>query len=273
MDPQISDLVSDITEMMQESAIDAGMDADLPDEIDIQAIVAGEIEDAVDYIDSVISPDRALATQYYRGEPFGNEEEGRSQVVSRDVRDTVQAILPSLMRMFFGGNNIVEFAPNGPEDVRLKTLIPAYVTSELKTAFQIGFLVFLPFLIVDMVVASVLMSMGMMMVSPVIISLPFKLILFVLVDGWTLLIASLVQSFYVLKVVGGVLVGPKERVVVVEFGDSWPLLGVTAGQVSLLHSLPRPGNADTQMAASSPQFADWLKQFLQKSRQSNHNQG
>ncbi|MFO1380192.1 MAG: flagellar type III secretion system pore protein FliP [Chitinivorax sp.] len=87
--------------------------------------------------------------------------------------------------------------PNGPEDVSLRTLIPAYVTSELKTAFQIGFLVFLPFLIVDMVVASVLMSMGMMMVSPVIISLPFKLILFVLVDGWTLLIGSLVQSFYV----------------------------------------------------------------------------
>ncbi|MGL5985963.1 MAG: flagellar type III secretion system pore protein FliP, partial [Burkholderiales bacterium] len=80
--------------------------------------------------------------------------------------------------------------PDSPDDVSLKTLIPAYVTSELKTAFQIGFLVFLPFLIVDMVVASVLMSMGMMMVSPVIISLPFKLILFVLVDGWTLLIAS-----------------------------------------------------------------------------------
>ncbi len=87
--------------------------------------------------------------------------------------------------------------PDSPDDVSLKTLIPAYVTSELKTAFQIGFLVFLPFLIVDMVVATVLMSMGMMMVSPVIISLPFKLILFVLVDGWTLLIASLVQSFYV----------------------------------------------------------------------------
>lgn len=117
MDPKISDMVSEITDMMQEAAIDAGMDADLPDEIDIQAIVAGEIEDAVDYIDSVISPDRALATQYYRGEPFGNEEDGRSQVVSRDVRDTVQAILPSMMRMFFAGSNIVEFAPNGPEDV------------------------------------------------------------------------------------------------------------------------------------------------------------
>ena len=117
MDTKISDMVSEITDMMQESAIDAGMDTDLPDEIDIQAIVAGEIEDAVDYIDSVISPDRALATQYYRGEPFGNEEEGRSQVVSRDVRDTVQAILPSLMKVFFSGQNIVEFAPNGPEDV------------------------------------------------------------------------------------------------------------------------------------------------------------
>ena len=76
-----------------------------------------------------------------------------------------------------------------------------------------------------------------------------------------------------LKVVGGVLVGPKERVVVVEFADSWLLLGVTAGQVSLLQTLPKPGNADAQLAASSPQFADWLKQFLQKSRQSNHNQG
>ena len=117
MDPQISDLVSDITGMMQESAIDAGMDAELPDEIDIQAIVAGEIEDSVDYIDSTISPLRALATEYYRGDPFGNEEEGRSQVVSRDVRDTVQAILPSLMKVFFSGQNIVEFAPNGPEDV------------------------------------------------------------------------------------------------------------------------------------------------------------
>jgi len=117
MDPQISDLVSDITEMMQESAIDAGMDADLPDEIDIQAIITAEIEDAVDYIDNTISPDRALALQYYRGEPFGNEEDGRSQVVSRDVRDTVQAILPSLMKVFFSGSNIVEYAPNGPEDV------------------------------------------------------------------------------------------------------------------------------------------------------------
>ncbi|OGT03021.1 MAG: flagellar biosynthetic protein FliP [Gallionellales bacterium RBG_16_57_15] len=81
------------------------------------------------------------------------------------------------------------------DQVPMKVLIPAYVTSELKTAFQIGFVVFIPFLIIDMVVASVLMSMGMMMLSPVIISLPFKIMLFVLVDGWHLLIGSLVQSF------------------------------------------------------------------------------
>jgi flagellar biosynthetic protein FliP len=84
----------------------------------------------------------------------------------------------------------------GPEDVPLRILIPAFVTSELKTAFQIAFAIFIPFLIIDMVVASVLMSMGMMMVSPSVVSLPFKIMLFVLVDGWQLLIASLAQSFY-----------------------------------------------------------------------------
>ncbi|MBK8018682.1 MAG: flagellar type III secretion system pore protein FliP [Betaproteobacteria bacterium] len=87
--------------------------------------------------------------------------------------------------------------PKGPDDVSMKVLVPAYVISELKTAFQIGFVVFIPFLIIDLVVSSVLMSMGMMMLSPVIISLPFKLMLFVLVDGWNLLIGSLVRSFYV----------------------------------------------------------------------------
>jgi flagellar biosynthetic protein FliP len=86
--------------------------------------------------------------------------------------------------------------PATPADVSMKTLIPAYIISELKTAFQIGFMVFIPFLIIDLVVASVLMAMGMMMVSPVMISLPFKLMLFVLVDGWTLLMGSLVQSFF-----------------------------------------------------------------------------
>ena len=82
------------------------------------------------------------------------------------------------------------------DDVPLRLLVPAFITSELKTAFQISFAIFIPFLIIDMVVAAVLMSMGMMMVSPAIISLPFKLMLFVLVDGWQLLIGSLTQSFY-----------------------------------------------------------------------------
>jgi len=117
MQPQISDLVEDIKEMMMGEVEGAGIDANQPDEIDVQAIVTAEIEDAVDFIDNTISPERALAVEYYRGEPFGNEEEGRSQVISRDVRDTVQAILPSLMKVFFSGNNIVEYAPNGPEDV------------------------------------------------------------------------------------------------------------------------------------------------------------
>ncbi len=83
-----------------------------------------------------------------------------------------------------------------PDDVPLTVLMAAFVTSELKTAFQIGFLIFIPFLIIDLVVASVLMSMGMMMLSPMIVSLPFKIMLFVLVDGWALLMGTLASSFY-----------------------------------------------------------------------------
>ena len=85
--------------------------------------------------------------------------------------------------------------PESADKVPMRVLIPAFVTSELKTAFQIGFIVFIPFLIIDMMVASVLMSMGMMMMSPVIVALPFKIMLFVMVDGWNLLIGSLVRSF------------------------------------------------------------------------------
>jgi flagellar biosynthetic protein FliP len=81
------------------------------------------------------------------------------------------------------------------ETVPLKVLVPAFVTSELKSAFQIGFMIFIPFLIIDMVVASVLMSLGMMMLSPVLVALPFKLMLFVLADGWNLLLGSLAASF------------------------------------------------------------------------------
>ncbi|MBV8742911.1 MAG: flagellar type III secretion system pore protein FliP, partial [Sinobacteraceae bacterium] len=87
-------------------------------------------------------------------------------------------------------------AVNSPQDLPLKVVVPAFVTSELKTAFLIGFLIFIPFVIIDLVVASVLMSMGMMMLSPVLISLPFKLMLFVLVDGWSLVMGTLASSFF-----------------------------------------------------------------------------
>ncbi|MBI3128960.1 MAG: flagellar type III secretion system pore protein FliP [Candidatus Tectomicrobia bacterium] len=85
--------------------------------------------------------------------------------------------------------------PATPADVPTTTIIPAFLISELKTAFQIGFMLFIPFLIVDMVIASILLSLGMMMLPPVLVSLPFKLMLFVMVDGWALLVGSLMQSF------------------------------------------------------------------------------
>lgn len=86
-------------------------------------------------------------------------------------------------------------APKSIEEIPMTTLVPAFTISELKTAFQIGFMIFIPFLVIDMVVASVLMSMGMMMLPPVMISLPFKILLFVLVDGWHLVVKSLLQTF------------------------------------------------------------------------------
>ena len=90
---------------------------------------------------------------------------------------------------------IADVQMDSPEEVPITVLIPAFVTSELKTAFQIGFMIFIPFLIIDLVVASILMAMGMMMLSPMIVSLPFKLMLFVLVDGWNLIMGSLANSF------------------------------------------------------------------------------
>ena len=98
------------------------------------------------------------------------------------------------LALFVGLAGIENFDGN-LDDLPLTVLVPAFVTSELKTAFQIGFLLFIPFLIIDLVVASVLMAMGMMMLSPLIISLPFKIMLFVLVDGWALVIGSLANSF------------------------------------------------------------------------------
>ena len=97
------------------------------------------------------------------------------------------------IRMFADIAGVTEI--ESPEKTPLTLLMPAFVTSELKTAFQIGFLIFIPFVVIDLVVASVLMSMGMMMLSPMIISLPFKLMLFVLVDGWALIMGTLASSF------------------------------------------------------------------------------
>ena len=85
--------------------------------------------------------------------------------------------------------------PKTKEDVPLHVLVPSFIVSELQTAFLIGFIIYIPFLIIDMVVSAVLLSMGMMMLPPVIVSLPFKIILFVLVNGWSLIIGSLVRSF------------------------------------------------------------------------------
>ena len=85
--------------------------------------------------------------------------------------------------------------PESLEEIPLTMMVPAFALSEIKTAFQMGFMIFIPFLVIDMIVASVLMSMGMMMLPPVMISLPFKILLFVLVDGWYLIIQSLLQSF------------------------------------------------------------------------------
>ena len=97
------------------------------------------------------------------------------------------------MFMDLAAKDVVE----APSDIPLTVLLPAFITSELKTAFQIGFLLFLPFLVIDMVVASVLMSLGMMMLSPMLVALPFKLLLFVLVDGWSMTVGSLVATYAV----------------------------------------------------------------------------
>lgn len=99
------------------SALEAELDPMVMDDDELKGIVGKEIDDAIDFVDNWVSPLRATATEYYRGDPFGNEEAGRSQIVSMDVRDTVQAIMPSLMRIFNSTENTVEYAPQGPEDI------------------------------------------------------------------------------------------------------------------------------------------------------------
>ena len=117
---------------------------------------------------------------------FQRSSEPLKLFMQKNVREKDLALFSDLSR---------EPRPATPEELSLRILVPAFMISELKRAFEIGFLLFLPFLIIDLVVASVLMSMGMMMLPPVVVSLPFKLIFFVLVDGWSLVAGSLVQSY------------------------------------------------------------------------------
>jgi flagellar biosynthetic protein FliP len=117
---------------------------------------------------------------------FQRSSEPLKLFMQKNVREKDLALFADLSR---------EPRPATPEELSLRILVPAFMISELKRAFEIGFLLFLPFLIIDLVVASVLMSMGMMMLPPVVVSLPFKLIFFVLVDGWSLVAGSLVQSY------------------------------------------------------------------------------
>ena len=130
-------------------------------------------------------------------EPYSRSEISVDEAIKR-AGEPLHAFMLSQTRktdlaMFADIANAPKFA--SPKDVPFSILLPAYATSELKTAFQIGFLIFLPFLIIDLIVASALMSLGMMMLSPNIISMPFKLLLFVLVDGWALTMGSLAASF------------------------------------------------------------------------------
>ncbi len=130
-------------------------------------------------------------------QPYINEQISASEALERTKAPFHAFMLANTREtdidLFFRIGNLE--AVNTPEEVPFKVLMPAFVTSELKTAFQIGFMIFIPFLVIDIVVASVLMAMGMMMLSPLIISLPFKIMLFVLVDGWALIIGTLASSF------------------------------------------------------------------------------
>lgn len=129
-------------------------------------------------------------------QPYLNE-----QISARDAFDSAQGPIRTFMLKQTRMKDLESFVEiagieaDDPNNVPLSVLIPSFVTSELKTAFQIGFMLFLPFLIIDLVVASILMAMGMMMLSPMIVSLPFKLMLFVLVDGWNLILSTLAGSF------------------------------------------------------------------------------
>jgi len=130
-------------------------------------------------------------------EPYMNEQIGYEQAFTRSVKPFKKFMMKNTrekdLALFYRIRKMQN--PKTIDDVPLSILVPAFMISELKTAFEIGFLIYLPFLIIDMVVSAILMSLGMMMLPPVMISLPFKLLIFVLVDGWNLLVQSLVASF------------------------------------------------------------------------------
>ena len=130
--------------------------------------------------------------------PYMEEKIGYDEAIKRAIKPFKNFMLKNTrekdLALFFRIRHLPN--PKTVDDVPLSVLIPAFMISELKTAFEIGFLIFLPFLVIDMVVSSILMSLGMMMLPPVMISLPFKLLLFILVDGWNLIVLGLVQSFH-----------------------------------------------------------------------------
>lgn len=143
----------------------------------------------------VLNEVNELAIQPYLAEDMSLQEafaEAR-EPIHRFMRNQVRERDLEMFATMAGNTEGFE----GPEDVPFVILVPAFLTSELKTAFQIGFLIYIPFVIIDLVVASTLMSMGMMMLSPMLVSLPFKLMLFVLVDGWGLITGTLAASFFV----------------------------------------------------------------------------
>ncbi|MCH9670178.1 MAG: flagellar type III secretion system pore protein FliP [Gammaproteobacteria bacterium] len=130
--------------------------------------------------------------------PYLEEEVSFSEAIGEGIKPLREFMIAQTREADFSMfSELAGDAGKTPDEAKLSVVIPAFVTSELKTAFQFGFLLFIPFLIIDLVVASVLMSMGMMMLSPLIISFPFKIMLFVLVDGWVLIVSSLASSFFV----------------------------------------------------------------------------
>lgn len=140
-----------------------------------------------------------VATKSYNEavKPYLEEKIGYEEAFTKGVKPFKEFMLKNTrekdLALFYRIRNLPN--PKTIDDVPLSVLVPAFMISELKTAFEIGFLIYLPFLVIDMVVSSVLMAMGMMMLPPVMISLPFKLLIFVLVDGWNLLVQRLVESF------------------------------------------------------------------------------